>query len=241
MQDPTKFDGVGCDISGRIRYASGTEMTDVDVISERNSLGHYYGDVIRFIGYAEYEEYKVMGLAPYGDASKYRDLFNLFYTLLPEGKFEINSHMIGMLYSIGKPRRKGQPFEQLYKDVAAALQESLENIVMHILTYQAETSGYKNLCLSGGVAHNCSANGKIFYSGMFDNIFVMPAAHDAGNSIGSAMYTYMTKSEEKYLRKLDHVYLGTSLENGDKLQEILKKWGDFVDFEIEDNIEVKAA
>lgn len=235
------IDGVGCDISGRILYGRGTEMTGVDTISQSNSLGFFYAKVIEFAGYRDYDEYKVMGLAPYGDPKTYRDIFSLFYKLLAEGKYEIYLDRIGLLYTIGTPRRKGQEFSKLYQDVAAALQESLETIVMHVLSHYSKSSGLSKLCLAGGVAHNCSANGKVFYSDLFDEIFVQPASHDAGNSIGSALFTYIQKSADKQVSKLDHVLIGTPLETNAEIESLLQTWQDHVSFEYTEDPENSAA
>ena len=102
------------------------------------------------------------------------------------------------LYMVAIPRRKKQNFDQVYKELAAALQEeALENIILHIIKYHAEKSGYDKLRLVGGVALNCSANGKIYYSGLFRNIFVQPAAYDAGCAMGVACQVYMEKSHQK--------------------------------------------
>jgi carbamoyltransferase len=236
------LDGTGEGISGRILYGDQNGMRSIDHISEINSLGHYYVVVSQFLGYTVYDEYKVMGLAPYGNPAKYRDIFSLFYKLLPQGRFEMYRERIyPLLFEIGTPRRKGQEFTQLHKDVAAALQESIEMIILHIVKYYSTKFGYQNLCLGGGVAHNCSANGKILYSGLFKNIFVQPAAHDAGNSIGAAVYTYLEKSPKKEVRKLEHVFIGTPVKEGPELGCILQGWGSFIEFKKEDNIEKTAA
>ena len=235
-------DGVGENISGRVLYGKGNEMKCVEVIPEINSLGHYYVEVIRFIGYDIFDEYKVMGLAPYGDPSVYRDTFSLFYKLLPNGAFKLNREIVPILLNeIGKPRRKGQELSKVYKDVAAALQESLENIIMHIVSHHAQKTGYDNLCLAGGVSLNCSSNGKLLYSGLFKNIFVQPAAHDAGNSIGSAVYTYLNKSKEAKVKKLEHVFMGTAVEENERLVNILNSWGSFIEFEKNPDVVKKAA
>lgn len=231
------LDGVGENISGRILYGDRNGMENIDSIALMNSLGHYYTAVSNFIGYDLFDEYKVMGLAPYGDPAKYRNVFSLFYKLLPEGKFEINRDYIQpLLFDIGTPRRKGQEFTQVHKDVAAALQESTENIILHILKHYSTRFGYKNLCLAGGVAHNCSANGKILYSGLFKNIFVQPAAHDAGNSIGSAIYTYLERSPRKAIKKMEHVFIGTPVKEDPELAGILAGWKSFVDYKKEADI-----
>jgi carbamoyltransferase len=236
------LDGSGERISGRILYGDKNGMKSIDHISEMNSLGHYYVIVSQFLGYCVYDEYKVMGLAPYGNPAKYRDIFSLFYRLLPQGRFEMHRERIyPLLFEIATPRRKGQEFTQVHKDVAAALQESIETIILHIVKYYSTTFGYKNLCLGGGVAHNCSANGKILYSGLFKNIFVQPAAHDAGNSIGAAAYTYLEKCPKKEIRKLEHVFIGTPVKEDPELFGILKGWESFITFKKEENIEKAAA
>ena len=84
---------------------------------------------------------------------------------------------------VDKARRKGEPFTQLHKDIAAALQMTLEKIVMHILEHYRKETNQKRLCFVGGVAHNCTLNGNILYSGLFDKIFVQPVAHDAGGAM----------------------------------------------------------
>jgi carbamoyltransferase len=236
------LDAVGERISGRVLYGGKNEMKAKHSISEINSLGHYYVWVSKFIGYDLFDEYKVMGLAPYGNPAKYRELFSKFYKLLPQGKFEIyRDYIHTLLFDIGNPRRKGQPFDQLYMDVAASLQESIETIILHILEYYSQTSGFDKLCLAGGVAHNCSANGKILSSGLFKEIFVQPASHDGGNSIGAAVYTYLTRPGVKEIKKLEHVYIGTQIEGDTELSRILEGWKSFIYFSKEKDIERKAA
>ncbi|WP_437819620.1 carbamoyltransferase N-terminal domain-containing protein [Sorangium sp. So ce1078] len=129
-------------------------------IPERDSLGHFYLQTIRFLGYGMFDEYKVMGLAPYGDPSRYRALFRTMYTLLPEGAWAINFDRILGLYDVLSPRASREPIAQVHKDVAAALQEALETIVLHCLHYYRRETGQENLCFSGGVAHNCTMNGR---------------------------------------------------------------------------------
>jgi len=91
-------------------------------------------NVIAFLGYGEHDEYKVMGLAPYGDGSLYQAQFKRFYELLPNGDYTIHTERILELYNVLTPRVRGSEFTQLHKDLAAALQLALEDIIFHIFT-----------------------------------------------------------------------------------------------------------
>jgi carbamoyltransferase len=181
------IDGVGEGESGRVAIGDGTSLETVRVIRPDNSLGHFYDYVIRFLGFKMFDEYKAMGLAPYGDPSRFRAEFKRFYDLLPEGAWTTNPRRIYRLFEVMEARKKGEPFEQIHMDVAAALQESLEEIVFHALRHYRRETGMKNLALAGGVAHNCTMNGKIAASRLFENIFVQPASHDAGCALGAAL------------------------------------------------------
>ena len=237
------LDGVGGGISGQIIYAREGELKKIDVLSEDESLGHFYSRFVKYLGYGNFSEYKVMGLAPYGDPSVYREIFSEFFELLPEGKFKLSANIDKMphrLFALGQPRRKGTSFDQQYKNVAATLQETLEKVILHVLSYHKQKSGLNNLCLAGGVALNCSANGKVMNSNLFKEIFVQPAAHDAGTSMGAAILTYV-QEKHKAIEKLEHVYLGPSIETGEELESILSDWNDFVNFEYVPNIAHRAA
>ena len=89
--------------------------------------------------------------------------------------------------SMRMPSDTGEPFTQQHMDFAAGLQHMLETIALHLIGHFARSTGLANLCLSGGVAHNCTLNGKLLRSGMFERMFVQPAAHDAGNALGAAL------------------------------------------------------
>lgn len=225
--------------SGYIISAEGDSWKVLDRISNDHSLGSYYTRMIMLLGYFMHDEYKVMGLAPYGNPKRFRSLVKRMYTLLPEGKFTINNDYYGLFYDYIPVRRKGEPFLQEHKDLAAALQESLEIIAMHILEYYQKLTGHRRLCLSGGVAHNCSMNGKILYSGLFDEMFVQPAAHDAGNALGAAMY--VAKKYKENLREIPHFFLGTDIGDEASVKNMLDKWKGFIDYSREEDIVEKTA
>jgi len=234
-------DGMGDDSSGVIQLRKGNNTELLYKIPIDLSLGLFYINSINYLGYYPNDEYKVMGLAPYGNSNKYKRYFNKIVTLLPDGQYQINNYYL-LLFDIDKPRRKGQPFLQVHKDIAASIQKSLEDIILHILTYYQAKTGQTKLCIAGGVGHNCSANGKIIHSGIFKDVFVQPAAHDAGAVLGAALYVY-----NKYCgitpnaSRLSHVYWGTDIGEPKDIEKTLSSWSRFISFRKSDNIEAEAA
>ena len=177
-----------------------------------------------------FDEYKVMGLAPYGDASRFRSLFKSFYTLLPDGRYEVHQDRVYNLYGILKPRRRDDPFEQIHKDISAALQEALETIVFHILRHYGASTGLDTLCLAGGVAQNSSMNGKIAASGIFKDVFVQPASHDAGCALGSALAVAHQSNPGLPNKRLQHTYWGTPTWDNDRIAEAFSPWEAWITF-----------
>lgn len=232
------MDGFGDYCSGIVLKTVGLKYKHLATLSALDSLGDYYLNIIRYLGYGNFDEYKVMGLAPYGNPNKYKKVFDSFFTLYPKGEYEIaDTGVIAKAFSNITPRRKGEPFTQQHKDLAASLQASLEEIAFHIIKHYKRVTGAKNLCLAGGVAHNCTLNGKILESNLFDRVFVQPAAHDAGCSLGAALYSYyQTKPTSPPPAHLDHVYWGTPIESPDQLTNLLTKWSKFVDFKKQPDI-----
>ncbi|MEH2082676.1 MAG: carbamoyltransferase C-terminal domain-containing protein [Nostoc sp.] len=226
------FDGEGDSSAGTVCEGEGTMLRQIAEIPTSKSLGHFYNHIIAFLGYSNFDEYKVMGLAPYGNPERYRSLFQTLYTLLPNGDYEIHHDKIISLFDLGMPRRRGEPFTQMHKDIAASVQEALENIAFHIIRFYKQETKHKNLCMAGGVAHNCTLNGKILRSGMFENVFVQPAAHDAGCALGAALYAYYkAKPTAKKPFKLEHVYWGTDIGGAFLVLSQLRRWQDFIAFE----------
>ncbi len=159
------LDGFGDDISGSVSTAGGDALEPLRTFSVAQSLGHYYLNAISPLGYRLFDEYKVMGLAPYGDPAAFRDLFRTFYTLSDEGDYTIHTDRMTALFERCPLRGRGEAFQQAHKDVAAALQESLEAIVLHVLGHFRRATGETRLCLAGGVAQNSSLNGCILAVG----------------------------------------------------------------------------
>lgn len=227
-------DGDGC--SGMVMVADGHKLRKLQEFKIPQSLGQMYERLMRMVGYDRFDEYKVMGLSPYGDPGRFRKLFQQCYELLPNGNYRVEPLMnwFATLDTEGlsiQARRKGSPFLQVHKDFAAALQEMTETISLHVLRHFRQLTGERRLCMAGGVAHNCSMNGKILYSGLFNEIFVQPAAHDAGGALGAAMAAWYEKNPSATSRKLTHVYWGSGLGTGREIEQSLERWSGFLTWE----------
>lgn len=236
------IDGYGDFLSGMVAHGRDGAVTTLETFSQAQSLGLFYLAVTRFLGYSPFDEYKVMGLAPYGHAGVYRDLFARLYALDANGGYRVFTDRVGpALVAAGAVRRRGAAFTQQHSDVAAALQEALERIVLHVLTDRRAKTGLANLCLAGGVAHNCTVTGKLLYSGLFDDIFVQPAAHDAGCALGAALMLSAERGHPAPKTRLREVYWGTPIADDDAVARDLGAWGGFLDLARSDDIAGDAA
>jgi carbamoyltransferase len=222
------IDGAGEGNSGLVLRARSGEFETLRSIPETDSLGYFYREVIRYLGYDMFEEYKVMGLAPYGDPSRFRDLFKNLYELKPDGGFQVSLMKIPILHTVLAPRQDDEPFETIHKDIAASLQEALETIVMHMLRHFRESTGETSLCVSGGVAHNSSMNGKILRSGLFDRVFVHPASHDAGGALGAAFHAHKTHRPQVAPAVLTNLFMGRGIGGDSTIKDTLSAWSPLV-------------
>lgn len=223
------IDGQGDGLSGTVFLGNGGDLERIANIPANNSIGYFYTAVISFLGYTLFDEYKVMGLAPYGDPQRFRDALAELYTLNGDGSYVVHIDKVNSLAATLRPRKKGEGFTQEHKDLAAALQEALEKIVFHHLTFYQQKTGEKRLCLAGGVAHNCTMNGRILNSGLFSDVFVQPASHDAGCALGAALHTFRQACAEKPIPVLRHVYWGTDVGTNGTVAPVLEKWRGLVD------------
>jgi carbamoyltransferase len=235
-------DGGGDDIAGLVVNAAGPRVNVLQKTPITKSLGIFYLDVIAYLGFGLFEEYKVMGLAPYGDPAKYRPLFKSFYHLGPAGEYALHYDLPDALAHLGRARKKSEPLTQTHIDLAASLQEALEEIVFHVLRHYQAKTGQTRLCLAGGVAHNCTLNGKLLYSGLFEDIFVQPAAHDGGLALGAALSPFLNGGGAvRQPSRLAHVYLGPTVGGPGEIEAALRGWADFVDYERVDGIAARTA
>ncbi|PIP65555.1 hypothetical protein COW95_01160 [Candidatus Peregrinibacteria bacterium CG22_combo_CG10-13_8_21_14_all_49_11] len=227
-------DGVGEWATSTIGYGKGTEMKLTKEIRFPHSLGLLYSAITYYLGFkVNSAEYKVMGLAPYGEP-KYIDQIKKLIDTKEDGSFKLNMeyftyeyglHMTGKKIEelLGhKTRRAESPLEQFHKDVARSLQEVTEEIMLKMVKHAKELHPSDNLCLAGGVALNCVANGKILKTGLFKDIFIQPAAGDAGGALGVALAIWHRQWNGARIPKMEHAYLGNEY-SSDEIEKILKE------------------
>lgn len=221
------LDGVGDRLSGLIADYRGGELQILRQLPVRDSLGLFYLEVIRFLGYDLFDEYKVMGLAPYGDPSVYRDALAPCYHLAESGHVQVRTERLVDALADFPPRRRGAEFSEADRNLAAALQEALERMAFHLLEHFRDSTGHRDLCLAGGVSLNCTMTGKALEQGMFDRIFVQPAAHDGGCAIGASLLAAREVQPGASFSPLQHVYWGTDTpaDTGPEL----RRWERFVE------------
>lgn len=227
-------DGVGEWATTTIGYGKGTDLNIVKEIHFPHSLGLLYSAITYYIGFkVNSAEYKVMGLAPYGEPKYMKEMRELI-NVRDDGSFRMNMtyfnyesglRMTGRAIEklFGQPTRKSESaLTQFHKDVARSLQEITEEIMLKICTHAKKICPSDNLCLAGGVALNCVANGKILRSGLFKNIFIQPAAGDAGGALGAALTVWHKEFHGAALPKMQHVYLGNAYTQ-EQIEDYLKK------------------
>lgn len=239
-------DGGGDGLSGSVTLWQGSQYQLLRTYDLSQSLGTFYDRVIQILGFGFTEEFKVMGLAPYGNPGRFRHAFSALCTLLPNGDYALNWNQFeNALYGLVPVRKKGEPILQDHKDLAAALQEALERIVFHIASYFRRATGSPRLCLAGGVAHNSTMNGRLLYSGLFQDIFVHPASHDAGCAVGAALFPFMNQTkgvaEATAHSAIRHVFWGTDIGDADEIGKNLAPWKPLIRFQRESKIAERTA
>jgi len=228
------LDGEGDGMAGMVTLLDGHAIQELRRIPAHQSLGDFYTRVISLLGFKRFDEYKAMGLAPYGDPTVFGPLFRSFYTLEPEGGFTLKpleQMMMGAAQAglVHTARRKGQEFTRQHMDIAAALQAALEDIVFHMVRHFQAVTGARTLVFTGGVAHNCTLNGKLLNTGLFDRVFAQPIAHDAGNALGAALAVRVQATGRGLDAPLPHLYLGRDLPDTAEIGRRLAAWAPLVE------------
>jgi len=197
------MDGVGEWATTSAGFGRGNRITMLKEIHFPHSLGLLYSAFTDFTGFrVNSGEYKVMGLAPYGEPRFAQTILDNLIDLKEDGSFRLDQkyfeYCTGLTMTnerfarlFGVPARKpDERLEQVHMDLAASIQSVTEEVVLRLARSLAVETGARNLCLAGGVALNCVANGKVLRDQRFDNLWVQPAAGDAGGSLGAALAVY---------------------------------------------------
>ena len=213
------MDGRGAWEATSIWRGSKGRVEHVQTISWPNSLGLFYARFTEFLGFMpNADEWKVMGLAPYGqpgvDLSAFLEPAVFPYKVHVELLMgDSGGTFSGWPASLGGPREPESDISDRHKNIAYAVQEMCEVAMMSVVRAAIEKTGSKNLCLAGGVALNSKANGKIVASGLVDKIFVQPAAADDGVALGAALAPFLDGGQRLPLKPMRHAYLGPCFED----------------------------
>ncbi len=219
------LDGVGEWATTTVAIGKGNSLKMLKEIHFPHSLGLLYSAFTYYTGFkVNSGEYKVMGLAPYGKPRYKNLIIEKLMDLKKDGSFRLNMKYFNYAIGLTMTNKKfsdlfGQPVRnpakdlltEFHMDIASSIQAVTEEIVLRITKNLAEEYKVKNLCLAGGVALNCVANGKILKEKIFDNIWIQPAAGDAGGSLGAALaywYRELGKPRKEFKDKMKGSYLG---------------------------------
>lgn len=207
----------------------------ISVTNYPNSIGSFYATFTDYLGFQMLsDEYKVMGLAAYGK-STFKDKFKELIRFKENGEIQLNLKYFTfwkknwtetkwysdeLIKLLGPSRKEDEPITERHMDIAATLQYVTEEAIIHVARHLYKLTKSKNLAYAGGVALNCVANRKILEATPFKNIFIQPAANDAGTSLGAALYCYhlILNNPRRYV--MENCYLGGKFSDADFIQAI---------------------
>ena len=197
------IDGVGEWDTAAIAHGKGNQIEILKALEFPHSLGLLYSAFTYFCGFkVNSGEYKLMGLAPYGEPKYANIILDKLMDLKPDGSLQMDMRYFNYCAGLtmtgpefdklfdGPPRRSEALITQREMDLAASIQKVTEEVVLRMARTARQVTGSRNLCLAGGVALNCVANGKLLRSGIFDDVFITPAAGDAGGALGAAQFVH---------------------------------------------------
>src|SRR5579872_818819 len=210
------IDGMGEAQSCSVYSASNGRLKRLREIYAKDSIGILYSLITLHLGFDfNSDEYKIMGLAPYGDPARFRPFFEEAVRLNADGSISIpilhlnKSREDRDRYTATRrcletkllpERRPADEITRDHEDVAAALQECLDKVMLHVCGHFGHSTGHRKVALAGGVALNCTANGRLMRSGLFDEIYIQPAAGDDGTALGAALYRASLSGEVRNVR-----------------------------------------
>jgi carbamoyltransferase len=197
------LDGVGEWATASYGYGRGNELTLLKELRFPHSLGLLYSAFTYYCGFkVNSGEYKLMGLAPYGEPTFTKTILDNLLDLKDDGSFRMDmsyfNYCQGLTMTSAKfhdlfgapPRKPETPVTQRDMDIAASIQKVTEDVMLRMSRHVHAQTGMKNLCLAGGVALNCVGNGRVLREGPFENIWIQPAAGDAGGALGAALFVW---------------------------------------------------
>jgi len=237
------MDGMGEAHSITVFHAHDGQLDKIYQIPSVSSIGILYSLVTLHLGFDfNADEYKIMGLAPYGDPKRYQAFFDQHIELGDGGSIRIpilrlnrtpderQQYLVTRRYLSDHLIQERQPDEKItsdHEDVAASLQACLDRTMQHICGYFGDKFGLRRLAMAGGVALNCTSNGKLLKSGLYDEIYIQPAAGDDGTALGAALYR-SAHAKEVVNKRLTVPFFGPSYSEGE-IHDAVKKFEDQVE------------
>ncbi len=226
------IDGFGDFTSTMTGMGRDNQIEVLDSVIYPHSAGIFYTAMTQYLGFPHYgDEYKVMGLSPYGNP-KYVEELRKLIRFKSDGLFELQLKFfkhakegVSMSWEGGIPhiesifskeleelfgpaRKKGEELSQKHKDLAASVQRITEELIFHLLNHLQKKTGSKNICIAGGVAQNSVVNGKILEKTSFEEMYIPSAGHDAGTAFGSALWVYNHELKKQRLPAIYDAYTG---------------------------------
>ena len=236
------IDGVGEWATSTIGHGQGNKVEILSELRFPHSLGLLYSAFTYFTGFkVNSGEYKLMGLAPYGRPAYVNLIREKLLDLRDDGSFRLNLDYFGYLDGLtmtnnrfdelfgGPPRKSESDLTQREMDLAASIQVVTEDIVLNMARHARKTTGEKRLCMAGGVALNCVANGRLLREGIFDDVWIQPAAGDAGGALGCALLVWHQikgnpRTADGKRDRMNGAYLGPGFSD-DEIGEYLQAKG----------------
>jgi carbamoyltransferase len=230
------IDGSGDFTTTMLAVGRGNQIEVLDSLDFPVSAGLFYTAFTQYLGFPHYgDEYKVMGLAPYGEPNYVDEIRNIikftddglfdwdesYFQNPNEMKLGYENHIptVSKLFAqkmedvFGPARQPNEGLTQKHKDIATSVQRVCEELILHILNHLQKRTGLKNVCIAGGVAQNSVANGKIIENTNFEHLYIPSAGHDAGISLGSALYAYNHILKQPRAAAVFNAYTGSRFTN----------------------------
>jgi carbamoyltransferase len=243
------IDAFGDFCSTMLATGSGNQIQVLDDVLFPHSIGIFYTAFTQYLGFVYYgDEYKVMGLAPYGKPTYMKEMESVLQ-LTNDGLFKLNleffnHHKKGVTTNIfesndptpsivygdalqklfGPARKANEPLTDHHKNLAASVQKHCENAIFHLLTHLHSITKLDAVCIAGGCAQNSVANGKLTLNSPFKKVYIPPAGHDAGTSIGSALYHYNHTLKQPRIKPMFNPYMG-SFSTDEAIESLLQQKG----------------
>ncbi len=218
------IDGIGEVTSTWMGSGLDNKMGVIKEIGYPNSVGFLWEKFSKFLGFTEYDAQKLMGLASYGDPQKFLPAFKKIVMIGADGEFELDNDIIrfraddyGPLEELFGIKALINPEDRTkdHEDLAASLQAITDEVTLNLVKFLSEKTKSRNLCMAGGVALNCVSNYAIMKSGLFDNIYIQPAANDAGTALGAAYHVWNDQMNKPREFVMDNAYWGPEFSNAE--------------------------